>query len=83
MHGKGGSLTILQIEHEGKVGIRLIFEDTGPGISDISRALRDGFSTAESMGLGLGGARRLVDEFDIASTVGRGTRVTITQWKRR
>lgn len=83
VHGKGGTLTILEIEREGKVGIRLVFEDTGPGISDIDRALQDGFSTAKSMGLGLGGARRLVDEFDIASTVGMGTKVTITQRKRR
>ncbi|WCM18299.1 anti-sigma regulatory factor [Paraburkholderia bryophila] len=83
VHGKGGSLAILRIEHEGKIGIRLVFEDTGPGILDIGRALQDGFSTAKSMGLGLGGARRLVDEFDIESTIDSGTKVTITQWNRR
>lgn len=83
VHGHGGSLTILEIERDGKVGIRLVFEDAGPGIPDIGMALQDGFSSAKSMGLGLGGARRLVDEFDIASTVGMGTKVTITQWKRR
>lgn len=82
VHGKGGTLTISEIEYEGKVGIRLVFEDTGPGISDIGRALQDGFSMAKTMGYGLGGARRLVDEFDIESTVGSGTKVTIAQWKR-
>lgn len=83
IHGKGGTLTIEAVSQNGRAGLRLVFEDTGPGIPDIQRALEDGFSTARSMGLGLGGARRLVSEFDITSTVGQGTRVSITQWKRR
>jgi serine/threonine-protein kinase RsbT len=83
IHGMGGTLTIEEVSQNGRAGLRLVFEDTGPGIPDIQRALEDGFSTAKSMGLGLGGARRLVSEFDITSTVGQGTRVSITQWKRR
>jgi serine/threonine-protein kinase RsbT len=83
VHGKGGRLTITEVERDGRMGIKLVFEDSGPGIPDISRALEDGFSTARSMGLGLGGARRLVNEFEITSTVGVGTTVSIVQWKRR
>lgn len=60
-----------------------MFEDQGPGIADVERALTDGYSTGTGMGLGLGGTRRLVDEFDIASTPGVGTRVAITKWKTR
>ncbi|MFT4437989.1 anti-sigma regulatory factor [Caballeronia sp. 15715] len=83
VHGKGGTVTIIEVEHNGRVGIKLVFADQGPGIPDIERALQDGYSTAKSMGLGLGGARRLVSEFDITSTVNVGTTVSITQWKRR
>ncbi len=83
VHGKGGTLTIAEVNHGGRTGLKLVFQDNGPGIADIDRALQDGFSTAKSMGLGLGGARRLVSEFEITSTVGQGTRVSITQWKRR
>ncbi|MFM0545159.1 anti-sigma regulatory factor [Paraburkholderia strydomiana] len=83
VHGRGGKLTISEVQRDGRIGIKLVFEDTGPGIPDIERALQDGFSTAKSMGLGLGGARRLVNEFDITSTVGVGTKVSIIQWKRR
>ncbi|MEC5407161.1 anti-sigma regulatory factor [Paraburkholderia sp. MPAMCS5] len=83
VHGKGGTLTISEVKEGGRSGLKLVFEDTGPGIPDIERALEDGFSTANSMGLGLGGARRLVNEFEITSAVGQGTRVSIIQWKRR
>ena len=61
--------------------MRAIFQDRGPGIPDIALALKDGFTTGNGLGLGLGGARRLVNEFDISSRVGEGTRVTITRWK--
>jgi serine/threonine-protein kinase RsbT len=64
-----------------KRGVRLVFEDHGPGIPDIDRALTDGWSSGTGLGLGLTGARRLVDEFELQSTVGVGTRVTITRWK--
>ena len=83
VHGGGGSMQISEVTRDGKVGLRLVFEDQGPGIPDIDRAMTDGFSTARSMGLGLGGTRRLVNEFDIQSVPGSGTTVTVTQWKRR
>jgi serine/threonine-protein kinase RsbT len=83
VHGKGGSMQLSEIAEGGKSGLRLVFTDSGPGIPDIQRAMTDGFSTANSMGLGLGGAKRLVNEFDIASIAGKGTTVTVTQWKRR
>lgn len=62
-------------------GLRLIFEDQGPGIPDIELALRDGYTTGHGLGLGLSGSKRLVDEFELTSRVGEGTRVTITRWK--
>lgn len=65
---------------EGRAGIRLIFEDEGPGIPDIAAAMRDGFSTGRGLGKGLPGSKRLVDVFEIESEVGRGTRVTIVRW---
>ena len=83
VHGKGGSMTITQLEHAGRTGLRLEFEDQGAGIADIEQALTDGFSSVGSMGKGLGGARRLVNEFAIRSEPGQGTHVTVIQWKRR
>jgi serine/threonine-protein kinase RsbT len=78
----GGGVVLLEFVHEGgKRGLRLTFEDKGPGIPDIERALTDGFTSGKGMGLGLGGAKRLVNTFEIASRVGEGTRVTITRWK--
>jgi serine/threonine-protein kinase RsbT len=62
-------------------GLSLTFEDKGPGISDIDLALKDGYSTGGGLGLGLGGSKRLVSEFEIASKVGEGTRVTVVRWK--
>jgi serine/threonine-protein kinase RsbT len=64
-----------------RLGLRLTFEDKGPGIPDISLALRDGFTTGSGLGLGLGGAKRLVNEFEIVSRVGEGTKITVTRWK--
>ncbi len=64
----------------GRGGLRLIFEDSGPGIADIEAAMRDGFSTGRGLGKGLPGSKRLVDEFKIESGVGRGTRVTVVRW---
>ena len=78
----GGGVVLLEVVHDGgKRGLRLTFEDKGPGIPDIERALTDGFTSGKGMGLGLGGAKRLVNTFEIASRVGEGTRVTITRWK--
>jgi serine/threonine-protein kinase RsbT len=80
-HGKGGSMTIEQLGVGGRVGLRLTFEDQGPGIPDIEMALKDGFTTGSGMGLGLGGSKRLVNEFSIESAPGKGTRVTVIRWK--
>lgn len=82
-YGGGGTLVIEELRDGLRQGMRLVFEDHGPGIPDIDRALADGFTTGTGMGLGLGGTRRLVDEFDITSTPGVGTRVAITKWKTR
>jgi serine/threonine-protein kinase RsbT len=80
-YGKGGQIT-LQVVQEGiRRGLRLSFEDKGPGIPDIELALRDGYTSGGGMGLGLGGAKRLVNDFEIISKVGEGTRVTVTRWK--
>jgi serine/threonine-protein kinase RsbT len=83
VHGRGGTMTIEELLRDGRIGLRLRFDDQGPGIADVERAMTDGFSTARSMGMGLGGARRLVNEFVLASTPGQGTTVTVIQWKRR
>jgi serine/threonine-protein kinase RsbT len=80
IHGRGGSMELATLNGP-RVGIRLTFEDKGPGIPDIDLALRDGFTTGSGLGLGLGGAKRLVNEFDVKSRVGEGTRVTATRWK--
>lgn len=83
-HGKGGHALIQIIDDgTGRIGLRMIFEDTGPGIPDTDRALEDGFTTGNGMGLGLGGARRLMDEFQLESHVGSGTKVSITKWQER
>lgn len=83
VHGLGGSMTITELRKDSRVGLQLLFEDHGPGIADIEQALADGYSSGKSLGLGLGGARRLVNEFDIASAPAQGTRITVRQWKRR
>jgi serine/threonine-protein kinase RsbT len=80
-YGGGGAVSLQQLREGLRHGLRLSFEDQGPGIPDIELALRDGYTTGGGMGLGLGGARRLVNEFDIVSKVGEGTRVTVTRWK--
>jgi serine/threonine-protein kinase RsbT len=78
----GGGETLIEVISKGREnGIRLVFADKGPGIKDISLAMKDGYSTGKSLGLGLPGARRLVSEFDIISEVGTGTTVTIVKWK--
>jgi serine/threonine-protein kinase RsbT len=81
VHGRGGCCVIEALEQAGRVGIRLTFEDEGPGIPDIQLALKDGYTSGDGMGLGLGGAKRLMSEFEIASTPGKGTRVSVIRWK--
>ncbi|MBS0232016.1 MAG: anti-sigma regulatory factor [Proteobacteria bacterium] len=80
-YGEGGTLLIERLEEVGRRGVRLTFEDQGPGISDIERALTDGYTSGGGLGLGLGGAKRLANEFHIQSQPGKGTRVTIIRWK--
>jgi serine/threonine-protein kinase RsbT len=80
VHGKGGSARLEALEEGSRRGLRLTFEDRGPGIADVKLALRDGFTTGNGLGLGLGGSRRLVNEFEIFSKPGEGTRVTIIRW---
>lgn len=80
-YGGGGDLTLEALEGGARRGLRLTFQDAGPGIPDIALALRDGYTTGSGLGLGLSGSRRLMNEFDIQSTVGQGTRVVATKWK--
>ena len=80
-YGGGGRLLLETVENGARMGLRLTFEDEGPGILDIEQALKDGFSSGSGLGLGLGGAKRLSHEFEIQSELGRGTRVTIVRWK--
>ena len=80
-YGGGGTVTLELLDDSTRQGLRLSFEDKGPGIPDVNAALSDGFTTGGGMGLGLGGARRLSNEFEIHTAPGEGTRVTITRWK--
>ena len=80
-YGGGGTALIESLRNDRKAGLRIVFEDQGPGIPDIDLALRDGYTTTNGMGLGLGGAKRLSHEFEISSTPGIGTRIAIVRWK--
>lgn len=82
VHGGGGCATIELLHNGSRGGVRVLFVDTGPGIADLQLALTDGYTTMGGLGLGLSGSRRLVDEFDIDSAPGQGTRVTVTIWSR-
>lgn len=81
-YGGGGQVTIETIEIDGRIGVRASFEDQGPGIPDPEAAMTKGFSTGKSLGHGLSGCRNLVDTFELASVVGKGTRIVITKWNR-
>jgi serine/threonine-protein kinase RsbT len=81
IYGGGGVLKIEILTNGNKSGVKLIFEDEGPGIADIELALKDGYTSGQGLGMGLGGARRLSNEFEIQSKPGKGTRVAITKWK--
>jgi|SRR5437867_6707404 len=80
-HGQG-TASVERLSSDGRRGVRAAFTDSGPGIADLDEVMRDGFSTGGSLGLGLPGSRRLVDEFAIDSAPGRGTTVVIAQWAR-
>jgi serine/threonine-protein kinase RsbT len=80
-YGGGGTAEIEVVARDGKRGLRMAFEDRGPGIADVAQALRDGYTSGSGLGLGLGGAKRLVNEFDIITRIGEGTRVTLVRWR--
>jgi serine/threonine-protein kinase RsbT len=80
-HGGGGEVRLEALNDGAKLGLRLTFTDAGPGIADIERAMKDGFSTGAGMGLGLGGSKRLVNDFKIISRPGEGTTVMIARWR--
>ncbi|MFE9691578.1 ATP-binding protein [Micromonospora sp. NPDC005806] len=82
IYGGGGTAEVTTVEDGRRRGVRIVFVDQGPGIPDIDLALTDGYTTGGGLGLGLSGARRLVDEFDIWTAVGAGTRITVTKWSR-
>ncbi len=81
-YGQGGVVALVELHQPGRIGIQLVFADEGPGIPDLEKAQRDGFTTGNGLGLGLPGTRRMMDEFAIESTVGYGTTVTVTKWQR-
>lgn len=81
IYGGGGEVLLGVLENGNRRGLRAVFVDRGPGIADIDLALKDGYTSGRGMGLGLGGAKRLVNEFEIESKLGEGTRVTITRWR--
>jgi serine/threonine-protein kinase RsbT len=81
-YAQRGEVTVSVVENGGRRGIRVVARDDGPGIEDIERALQDGYTTGNGLGIGLPGARRLVDEFSIDSAPGRGTTVTLVKWAR-
>ncbi|HTO97365.1 MAG TPA: ATP-binding protein [Myxococcales bacterium] len=81
IYGGGGTVRVEALVDGMRKGLRLVFQDEGPGIKDVELALRDGYTTGTGLGMGLGGARRLVNEFSIQSSPGQGTRVTLTKWR--
>jgi serine/threonine-protein kinase RsbT len=80
-YGKGGTVTLETLQSGSRKGLRLIFEDKGPGILDINLAMTDGYTSNHGLGLGLSGSKRLMHEFEIISKVGKGTKITIVRWK--
>jgi serine/threonine-protein kinase RsbT len=80
-YGGGGEVLMEVVEETGRRGLRIVFEDRGPGIADVEQAMRDGFTSGSGLGLGLGGAKRLSNEFKIESALGSGTKISIARWK--
>jgi serine/threonine-protein kinase RsbT len=80
-YGGGGEVLMEVIEETGRRGLRIVFEDRGPGIADVEQAMRDGFTSGSGLGLGLGGAKRLSNEFKIESALGSGTKISVARWK--
>lgn len=81
VYGGGGTAEVECVQEGSRLGVKLIFADQGPGIPDLELALREGYTTGGGMGLGMSGSKRLVDEFNVETEVGRGTRVTLTKWR--
>ena len=81
IHGGGGSMVMEALNDGPRKGLRLTFEDRGPGIANLELAMKDGYTTGSGLGLGLSGAKRLSNDFEISSKVGEGTRISITRWK--
>ena len=81
IYGGGGLVRLEALQDGMRRGLRLVFEDKGPGIADVTLALRDGYTSGAGLGLGLGGARRLVNDFSIDSAPGKGTTIALTRWK--
>ena len=81
IYGGGGTMLIEELQENGKKGIALTFEDQGPGIPDIELALKDGYTSGGGLGMGLGGAKRLVHQFEIESMIGRGTKIRVLRWQ--
>jgi serine/threonine-protein kinase RsbT len=82
VYAREGEILVSEIEDGGRQGIMVIARDEGPGIADTELAMRDGYSTAKSLGVGLPGARRVMDEFELVSTIGKGTTITMKKWAR-
>jgi serine/threonine-protein kinase RsbT len=82
VHGGSGVARVETVQRDGRRGVKAVFTDDGPGIVDVEKALTDGYTTGSGLGLGLGGSRRLVDEFVLETAVGQGTTVTVVKWTR-
>ncbi len=82
VHGGSGVARVETVQRDGRRGVKAVFTDTGPGIADVEKALTDGYTTGSGLGLGLGGSRRLVDDFALETAVGQGTTVTVIKWTR-
>ena len=82
LHGGGGTMRLEIVQHAGRDGLRATFSDAGPGIPEVDLAMQDGYTSGKGMGIGLPGARRLVNEFALSTTPGLGTSVTILRWKK-
>ena len=80
IHGGGGEVELASIQNDKSKGLQLTFSDNGPGIADISQAMTDGYTTGTGLGLGLSGSKRLMNDFDIDSAPGKGTRITVIKW---
>ncbi|HWU10149.1 MAG TPA: anti-sigma regulatory factor [Streptomyces sp.] len=82
VYGGGGVMRLGLVQRDGRTGVTAVFEDSGPGIPDVDQAMTDGWTSGGGLGLGLSGARRLVDDFTLETEVGSGTQIAVTKWAR-